>query len=256
MSLSRLAIRLATVAALRDATLAGAAVRDSEVTTIDAVASSEKRPFIAVYTDDGEFTVVGRDLQSGEGSFSLVIEFGVTARMAYTLEGGETEDINVLVPTDAQMELTLDLMARQISVALLDAQAPWAEIWRRLISKVGRVASRRGASAEKGERFAGRQIEIEVTPYADPAIGLRPGALWQSFLAQLESDPDTALKALGPVIRRQIVGETLVDELQSLRQQLGLTAGEAASMLASPPAGVTGDVAIAEVVAAGAEPAP
>lgn len=256
MSLSRLAVRLATVAALRGATTAGDAVRDSEITTIDQSASAASRPFVAVYTDDGEFTGLGRDLQSGNGSFSLVIETGVTARMRYALEGGATQDVDVLVPTDAIMELTLDLMARQISVALLSASSDWAEMWRRLVANVGRINHRRGASAEKGERFAGRQIEIAVTPFADPPIGKEPPQLWQDFLALLEADADPGLRKLAPVIRRQIVGEAAALPWQVLRQQLGLTAGEANSMLLTPPAGVTADIAIVSVDATPAVPTP
>lgn len=256
MSLARLAVRLATVAALRGATTAGDAVRDSEITTIDESASTASRPFVAVYTDDGEFTGLGRDLQSGEGSFSLVIETGVTARMRYVLEGGATQDVDVLVPTDTMMELTLDLMARQISVALLSAGSEWAEMWRRLVANVGRINHRRGASAEKGERFAGRQIEIAVTPFADPPVGQQPPKLWQDFLALLEADADPGLRSLAPVIRRQIVGEVPALPWEVLRQQLGLTEGEADSMLITPPEAVSADIAIDPLEATPAAPTP
>lgn len=254
MSLSRLAIRLATVKALAGRTLAGDAVSDSEVAPIDVTAADRRHPFIAVYCDDGEGQGIGRDIQSG-GIFSLAIEIGVTSRMKYRLESGAEEHLEALVPSDALMEMTLDLIARQIAVALAEPGNAWADLWRRLVTKVGRVRTRRGASADKLLRFAGRQLEIDVHPLADPPCGKAPAGVWADLLALIEADADPAFRGLAAPIRATIAGETPAPDWSVDQAQLALTGGEAASMLLTQPEGVgPEDTLIVEIGDAGAEP--
>lgn len=253
MSLSRLAIRLAAVKALAGRTLAGDAVSDSEVSAIDVAAADRRRPFIAVYCDDGEGHGIGRDIQPG--SFSLAIEIGVTSRMKYTLENGAEDHVEALVPSDALMEMTLDLIARQIALALADPGNEWADLWRRLVSKIGRVRTRRGASADKLLRFAGRQLEIDVHPLADPPCGKAPVGVWRDLLALIEADADPAFRALAAPIRATIAGEAPAPDWSIDQAQLALSGGEAASMLLTQPEGVgPDDVGIDAIVNSGAEP--
>lgn len=258
MSLSRLAIRLAAVKALAGRTLAGAAVSDSEVSAIDVAAADKKQPFIAVYADDGEFRCSGRDLMAGEGMFSLAIEIGVTSRMRYKLDpqaDGEGDLVDALVPSDALMEMTLDLIARQIALALADPGNEWADIWRRLVTKIGRVRTRRGASADKLLRFAGRQLEIDVHPLADPPCGKAPAGVWRDLLVLIEADADPAFRALAAPIRATIAGEAPASDWSIDQAQLALTGGEAASMLLTQPEGVgPEDTIIVAIGDAGAEP--
>lgn len=255
MSLSRLAIRLVTVKALAGQTLAGSAVSDSEVSAIDVAAAEHKRPFIAVYTDDGEGQGVGRDLLTGNGTFSLAIESGVTSKMRYRLDSGEDELVDALVPTDALMEMTLDLIARQIAIALADPTNEWADLWRRFVTKVGRIRTRRGASADKLLRFAGRQMEIEVHPLADPPFGKAPSGVWADLLAKIEQDDDPDFRKLAAPIRAAMVGDQPEPTWRLDQSQLALSNGEAVAMLVTPPEGIgPGDVSIGDVIVAEAEP--
>lgn len=235
MSLCQLAIRLVTVKALAGQTLAGGAVSDSEVSAIDVAAAEHKRPFIAVYTDDGEAHGIGRDILSGNGSFSLVIETGVTSKMRYRLDSGEDELVDALVPTDALMEMTLNLIARQVAIALADPGNEWADLWRRFVTKVGRIRTRRGASADKLLRFAGRQMEIEVHPLADPPFGKAPAGVWADLLAKIVQDGDPDFRKLAAVIRSSIVGDPPAPSWRLDQSQLGLSGDEAAALQITPP---------------------
>ncbi len=254
MSLSRLAIRLVTVKALAGQTLAGSAVSDSEVSAIDVAAADHKRPFIAVYTDDGEGQGVGRDVLTGNVSFSLAIESGVTSKMSYRLDSGDDELVDALVPTDALMEMTLDLIARQIAIALADPTNDWADLWRRLVSKVGRIRTRRGVSADKMLRFAGRQMEIEVSPLADPPFGKEPAGVWSDLLTKIEQDADPDFRKLAVPIRQAIVGDPPEPSWRLDQSQLALSGDEADALLITQHDGVgPQDVAISQTISADAE---
>ncbi len=198
MSLSRLALRIVTVAALRDRTWAGDAVRDSAIPPLDVAARSERRPFLSVYTDDGQTAPRNGDLLSGHPTFALVIESAVTAQME---PGGDW----AIPATDAGMEVTLDLLDRQIRRVLMDPDNPWSRLWRALVVEVDTVRTVRGASTDQGLRFAGRQIEIQIQALPDPLPGRVAAGVWADLLARLESAPDYA--PLAAVLRADIEGE-------------------------------------------------
>lgn len=202
MSLPRLAVRVASVAALRGRTLAGDAVHDSAIQTVDVLAAGARHPFVVVYTDDGEAQPSQADPASGQASFSLIIEFAVAA-LRRPEEGGDPELL--IPPADAALEVDLDRMERQILVALRDPANAWGVLWRRFVTEITVRRSRRGASAERGLRFAARQIEMQVRSLAEPPFGAPAAGVWTDFLAALAADPSTA--PLEPLVRAEIEGE-------------------------------------------------
>lgn len=234
MSLPRLAARLATVAALRGRTLAGAAVSDSEIPPVDVVARDKPLPFISVYTDDVEASPTGRDLLGADVTFALVIEIGVTAQMKFRLDNGEVVEGEGSPPTDAQIELAIDVIEHQILATLQGSQDAWPELWRRLIAKVKGYKSIRGASSDKGLRFAGRQIVLTVTPLCglqfpgEPLVGV-----WGDLLAALEADP--VMSGSASWLRAAIAGEQLPSWRVTQAMQ-GLADGEARALGFMSPA--------------------
>lgn len=256
MSLNRLALRLLTVAALRGRTLAGEAVRDSMLTPLEGPAGLDQPvPFLAVYTDDGVSQPKGRDLSTAGGTINLLIEFGVTAKMRFKLESGEDDEVLTPPPTDDRMELTLDVMERQIKIALADPANPFAELWRILVCDVKTLATKRGAFADRGGRYAGRMLEIEVIALADPPYGAQPTGFWIRLLGAFEADE--RLERHVSLIRSLIVGATPLPAWQVLQAQIGLAAAEADSLLIRPVAGAEeGDIAIVSIASPNASPTP
>ncbi len=198
MSLSRLALRIVTVAALRGRTWAGDAVRDSAIPPLDVAAREERLPFLSVYTDDGEVSPRNGDLLSGQPGCSLVIESAVTAQMR---PGGDW----VIPTTDAGMETTLDLLDRQVRRILMEGDNAWSRLWRALVTEVRGLRSLRGASDEKGVRFAGRQLEIQVTTLPDPRPGHAASGVWSDLLEALAAD--IFLAPLVALLRAEIEGD-------------------------------------------------
>lgn len=239
--LNRLALRLATVRALRGRTLAGDNVLDSDMAPIEDIALEYPQPVIVVYTDDGKFMSSGRDLfvTSGDarvdvGFQSLVIEIVITQRMTMRDDDGNTIEGAVPPVLDAALEFNLDIIERQIYAALMDADpaAPWAEMWRRFVFGIGDRDSQRGSSKQDGLRLAGRQIKLSVTMPRDPAPGAPVGPLWSSFLALAATD--AGLTPLLPMINACLAGTPLPPGLQTARK-FGLTRHETDSFLLTPP---------------------
>lgn len=256
MSLARFALRTSALHALRDATLVGDNVRDSDITAIDvssdgALRTDEDRPFILIYTDDGTAEDADlRDLREN-GLTDFVCEFGIASAMTSTNEQGETTIVGVNVPgTDANFEMTLDIIDRQI-VAALTGPAPWADLWRRLSRKVTRIERRRAASAEDGTRVAARQLRIRLDAIPDPAWGqpLAPTSVWLSFADALaDADPDAAA-VLGAFLGDQ--DPALTADL--IRRARGHTFGEARHLGYGPfhAGGVAFRIAAPEIAADG-----
>lgn len=231
--LNRIALRLATVRALRGRTIAGQNVKDSEIGPIEDIAADKPTPFLVVYTDDGHYHVGSRDLfaVSGDGRvetgwLSLVIEIAITQRMK--LEGENEIGLSQMT-TDPSLELTVDVIERQILAALSDPRdgAAWPEMWRRFATAIGDRESRRGSLNRDGVRFAGRQIVLQVKVPHDPPVGGGFNKLWADFLALSESDPD--LVALVQTFQALLDGAELT-EFERVRASYNLSRGEAKAM--------------------------
>lgn len=225
MSFSRLALRLATVKALTDATFAGHRVRDSEIGPLEDLAENEAAPVIIVYTDDEESNIARRDLASHDGWQSLVIEVAVTTRMK-NAEGWE------IPPTSEGLELTLDLIERQVIATLTGGNGTWATVWRDLVRECGKRTSRRGASAKDGTRFAGRQIVLEIQLPKEPASATIDGPLWSAFFAAIDVTPDLA--EIATMLRAIAVGDSALTNFGAIRAAFGMTAAEGDALLLRP----------------------
>ncbi len=228
MSLVRAALRISAYYALRDATLVGENVRDSDIGSIEvsgdgSVRSDEEKPFILIYTDDSttESAAVRNPMMNG--SVDFIAEFGVTQTMTETNKAGESSLQGVgLAATDANLELMIDLVARQIGVALT-GDGLWAQLWLRLHDGIERIDRRRAGTDEDGVRLAAGQLRYKLKAISDPVWGAdQTKGVWHDFLAALaveDAPKATALRAfLGPVgpltsadVERQGRGNTLAE---------------------------------------------
>ncbi|MFA8386872.1 MAG: hypothetical protein ACEPO2_14700 [Pelagibaca sp.] len=249
MSLTRLAMRLAAARALRGRTLAGDRVFDSAVDPIDQTIAEQRQPLLVLTTDEHELEVEGRDMRSGAHRCELVIELAIAARIEVPADDGQGGKITISIPhTDEGMELTLDLIEHQVVSALTRDDNPWSRVWMKLVPRITRQISRRGASAENGVRFAARQLVLTCDLIDAPVGGavLPPLGAWAEFLGLMEADP--AVAGLASLIRAEIEGE-LVAEWRRAAEELGLPLEVADALgigpagdLASDPAPLTGAI--------------
>lgn len=220
MSLATLALRLVTVRALTDATLAGGRVYDSEVGVIDQKASEARAPFLLVFTDDVTIDVQGRALFAGDETrkLRLVIETAVSEKMS-----GEGDQIVDGIPeTDAGREMTLDVICRQVTAGLVASRSPWAELWRKIVMRIEKIEIIRGADASRGVRFAAKQIAITLDTIGEPAPGEGVDYGWGEIVSAIEAD--AKIGHLGAIIRGLIAAPAGLQPWQIAQAQLGLTA--------------------------------
>lgn len=195
MSLARFALRFAAVEALRGVTMVGDNVRDSDFGALDigadgSLRTDEDRPFILVYTDDGAATEVAQRSLMQNGSVEFVIEIGIASAMVLTdPDTGESTIPTIGIPaTDSAMELALDLIDRQVAVALTGA-GDWAEIWKGVSRNAMKVERRRATHAEDGTRLAARQIRMTLDVMRDPVMDapIAEGSIWDRFRSALDA---------------------------------------------------------------------
>ncbi len=244
MSIGRIALRIATVEALRGNTSVEGNVLDSEIGSIDVAAdaslrTNQQKPFISVYTDGAK----ADDLGSGRrlwvnGLTELLIETGITASMTETdQETGESTIIGFGIPAaDAALELFLDAVDRQVVAVLMDPDNVWSEIWRGLVNNIAKVERRRTADAETGTRMAAHQQCIVCDILPDPVYGaeIAPTSLWQKLLDQMEIINHPYLSTL-----RGLLGIDVVQLKSSeQRRRFGLTLDEARALCDMPPLGL------------------
>ena len=240
--LSRIALRVAVQEALRGATLAGDNVLDSQFTALDldadeSLRTDQDRPFISVYTDNGR-------IGSGNGFLSLfgddptvelVIEAGISAAMfEQDPETGAAVIVGVGLPdTDANMELTLDLMMRQAADALVAPGGVWADIARELLGNVTSIERSRIGQKQNGVRVAAQEMRISASLLADPVKGAPlTETIYARFLAALTASGTSRLLAIKAAIETAL-GEPGAD-WDLVRRELGLTDAQSGA-LSSPP---------------------
>lgn len=212
MSLARLAMRIAAARALRGATLAGDRVFDSAIDPIDQAIAETRQPILIVSTEDQEMDITGRDLNHGRASCELVIEAAIAARVEVALPDGEGGETTIAIPhTDEGMELVLDMIEHQAIAALIRERTDWSRVWMRLVPRIARRASRRGASSEKGVRFAARQITLTCDLIEAPTDGgpIPGNGTWADVLAVM--DADAALAPIAAMLRAEIEGQPIAD---------------------------------------------
>lgn len=240
MSIGRIALRIATIGALKGATSVGSNVLDSEIGSIDVGAdgslrTDQEKPFISVYTDGSK----AEDLSGARrlwqnGLTELLIETGVAASMVETnQETGESTIIPGIPATDSAFELFLDVVDRQSIAALMDPENPWAEIWRTLVRDIVKVERRRTADVETGTRMAAHQQSITCDLLPDPVFGepVAATSVWQKLLDQMEAVQHPYLQKL-----QELMG-LAVTQLNSIeqRRRFGFTLDEARALCDMPP---------------------
>lgn len=256
--LSRIALRLAAVQALKGRTLAGENVLDSHIGALDIdenanLATDQNRPFVAVYVERAkvEGAIELRDLRKS-GTTEFIIEVGISEKM--TAKNPETDEITVIglgIPvTDDAMELYLDLLGRQVVDVLTDPENAWAEIWRSLSCGLARVERKRTADAGNGVRIAAHQLVVSLDLVADPVKGdpLRSGSAMARFLAACRASGNADLGAHADMIEAVLAGSS-PDWLLDQRRQ-GMTRDEMCAMQLVPVEGAA-DTDITQVVVTG-----
>lgn len=205
MSLVSLAIRICLERTLSGRTYAENRVYDSQITPVDQTVQAGQKPLIIISTDDDTSEIERWGfLCPSSRKLEIVIDM-VLATFVRAQVGSGDGQLEIIIPhTDAGMEASLSFMQHQVLRAISDGIDPWAELLKEFINTPQKMIGRRGAGAEKGIRFAARQLVITCDPIPEPDFGetIPPDGPWGKLLALM--DADLELNELAVLLRAEI----------------------------------------------------
>jgi hypothetical protein len=224
--LSRIALRVCVQEALRGRTAVGANVLDSQFSALDLDAdghlrTEQERPFVSVYTEEGQIAAGGGIELLGQSSVQLVIEAGIASSMGVQdPETGVMQLASGLPDTDAGMEFTLDLIMHQVAHALTASGEIWAELARSFISGISRIDRARIGGKSNGVRIAGHELRLTGQLVQDPLPGQDlAGTPFERFLTALAASGRPELVKLRETIEQALAGAAL--DYTAVRKLMG-----------------------------------
>lgn len=241
MSMVALAMRLTLVQALTGQTLADS-IHDSNIGDLDDLikeGEGHRRAVVTIATDQRKGKFDGYQYLAIDRELDLVIEIAVAQAILVPVQeeadSPPQEKIEVVIAkSDEGLEMSLDLIERQIYAVMQAGTSVWAELFRRFAGKPDNDTAKRGAAWENGVRFAGRQIVITYAPLAEPAFGVAPAAdtAFGRLIAALRAATGP-LQRYGDLLEKIIVGEP-VPSWRALQVELGLSTDAAEALGATP----------------------
>lgn len=222
MSLNRLVSRLAVVSALNNfmqapwPTLAGPNIFDSKIEPVEDMKTDRMFPCGVVYTDyDRDHWNKGRKIHNDR---LLTITLELLIVQTREVEVSEQPAYQLDCPvTDSEIESSLDMFETQIFRAL-GADNEAANAFSHICASYDNVVSRRGASAEGGQRLAARQISLEMKASRDYPDGTIPEPIG-AFLNKLEQGADYGERV--PEIREMMTAPAGWTSAMREKQALG-----------------------------------
>jgi hypothetical protein len=200
-------------------------VYDSDLTPLaTAVFGGPAKPYIVVYTDADDINPIDGIAEVYSGSnrtLSIAIEIGVASAVRNT-----NGDITIkFAATDSGMEWACDVCAAQAIAALIgDPTSKWGELFKKLITTVRRIPSRRGGMSQQGVRFAARRIVLQVQPLWDFVPGMVPSPkhpVWD-FIALARAEPIANQVDVATIVE-DLMTKTNAPDWRIAQAQLGLT---------------------------------
>lgn len=234
MSFARFALRKTAIEAVRAGTYAK--VTDSQMAPIEEYALGKTIPVIMVFTDAAQADIKNKEIFAHDTQ-SLVFQILISKKTKVPVvnEIGQIigkEDSWQPVRTDAHGELMLDMLCRDIDLALTNPKNPWSNLFLDMACSIDKRVSTRGASSNQEDRFAAWQVAYEIKMYREPTKDqVKPGSVWERFMTLLESLDDA--QSIIPILRRSLDSDpdNPFDVNEHIRQSYGLSEGSAESLL-------------------------
>lgn len=189
MGVVRALCRLLVIQAIKGQTIAADAVFDSKIEPLEELMKgADQHPVVIVRIDFAEQPTSGEGWLTRTGTLSLGLDLIVATKVA--MSNGSSEV--VIAETDDGLEMSLDILDRQVRLAMSDPTNTWAELFRKLCPTIGSIKDARGIDPESGRKHALRAIEAEIEPIFEPSLGQEtPGPITDALNA-LEAIEDYA----------------------------------------------------------------
>lgn len=234
MSFARFALRKTAIEAVRAGTYA--TVSDSQMVPIEEYTLGKTVPVIMVFTDAAQTDIQKKEILT-QDTQSLVFQILISRKTKLPVFDENDELIGdqefwETTKTDAHAELMLDMICRDIDLALTNPKNAWADLFLDMACSIEKRVSTRGASENKEDRFAAWQVAYEITMRKEPGTGeVAADGVWGRFMALMEGLTDA--QPIMPILRASLENDSdePFDVNEHLRQSYGLSEGSADSLL-------------------------
>jgi len=195
MSINRLIARIAAVCALDNylhspwPTSAGPNIFDSKIEPVEEMKSGQPFPCVVVYTD------YDKDHWNKGAASNKARWMTVTLEMliVQASKRSASSPFKLSCPvTDSEIETALDILEVECLRALTHGTEA-SDAFNYICPSPATTISRRGASADGGQRLAARQVTLEMKAIRDNAAGVIPPVI-AAFLTKLEEHDDYAAR--------------------------------------------------------------
>jgi hypothetical protein len=223
MSIAATLLQFLTVAALRDATLAGSEIIGTPVDPLSSDFQGVAKPTIAVFTgEDRRTEIKARDLLGANREIELSIQVHCPDQVGIEVDGQP-----VRVDTRGQGgDLVVDMISRQIERALLAADTPASVLWRELVPQIRSVVSAPYLfEVQDRVRIFVSETSFVCETLSDPSFGAEElSPFWQRAVDALKTDADYG--PIGSWLEAEIMSPLGRPEYRVQQADLGLTAPE------------------------------
>lgn len=226
MSIVRQLVQLALVNAPLGFTIAGNDIFDSRMDPLEQLAKGARRPFMIFSVEESEED--GKEGPEDVGLLGRCSKLTILRQMAVA-SGQEIRDqsgtriIAAIGETDAAFEATLNILDRQWRQVMSSYDNAWANLFRGLVVKIGKISDQRSADPETGTKHAGRFTLIHAEVMPDPLPGEPIPQIIEDGLALLEADGDTSYAEIARVWRTVLTADADWPEWRTLQAGLFAT---------------------------------
>lgn len=232
--LVRLMLRTCFVEALKGRTSVGARVYDSALEPLDKVGCG---PFLSVYTGQGELTAPGGHSARplfGTSRCLLVFQYGLTEAMVEV--DPQTNETTIIgfgfPPVDAGLQLSLDIIGRQLAGVLVTPVDEWGRFAQKIAPAFRDVRLEPGISNDDGVRVATHQLSMLANLVQEPVTR---NALIDEYLALLSASADPLHVEQRGLIEGLVSSD--MEETEAARRTLG----QSMAVWQSSPLAAVGD---------------
>lgn len=203
MSLVPFAVRICTVRALQAALPESVAVIDSPQEPLTLLDIDEPRPIVAVYTGATMTKYEGRNFLGGASNLSVTIQVMLPEVFSFDVGNG-----SIVIDTRRQgAETALDMLWRQMALALNSGNEAWGDLWRNFVVNVSVVENTSFLIERNGVKVTAREINVKCDPIHEPIPGGAPTFAWAQLLVLMRADTnDDGLHYLADWIDAEIRG--------------------------------------------------
>ncbi|WP_281978808.1 hypothetical protein [Pseudorhizobium flavum] len=236
MGIVRQLVQISMVEAVRGKTIAQDDVFDSRIDSLPNLLKNSRRPLLIFSVEESQQDEEG-SLDNGFLGRAGKLQVLVQAAVASVQEVKDGNDV-VILPSigesDAGFEATLNMLDRQWKTVLSGYADPWVNVFRGLVTSVGKITDARAADPETGRKHASRYTQVSLNVIDEPLPGDPVPPAVEAGLSLLEADGDSGYAEIADVYRKMLTEGEEWPEWRKIQAALFTSRGAMAGLGLGP----------------------